>query len=218
MFRVGAVIVGLIASTVAGALVPWAVAHAAGAQPNEWLGLRTGAADGVEARCALGDATGIDRSVSTWVAVGGSRFLDVIQVGAMATPAGHRFFAAYGRGEPGVQGSLYVEVDLGPSDGLPHRFGLLLADDVWHLSIDGETRLRLVDTFRSWPIVSAQVMHEAEGERDDIGGTVERPVVCTHARVVRGTWTRPSWELWGFGPSAATARIDQGVDRFAAWR
>lgn len=218
--RFALTVVAIVGSIVAGALTPIAIANGAPPMPhpNEWLGLRTGAADGVEATCALGGAASSEQSVSTWVAVGGQRFLDVIQIGAKATPFGHRYFAAHGRGEPSRAGSMYVEQDLGPADDGPHTFQLRLAGTAWLLLVDGRERLRVDDAFRTWAVESVQVMHEAEGERDGIGGTPEHPVRCFGARVHRLGWTAAAWQLWGYGPTALTARIQQGLDSFAAWR
>lgn len=218
--RPALVVVTLLASIVVGALTPVLAAAAAPAfaYPNQWLGLRADGGRGASATCALGGSASADRSVSTWVAVGGTAFLDVIQIGAMATPAGRHFFAAYGRGEPGRPGSLYVERNLGPADSLPHTYELRLDGSSWTLAIDGTARLVVDDGFRTWHMRSVQVMTEAEGARDMIGGIDQDPVRCRDARAYMRTWTRPAWMLTGFGPSAASALIDQGLDRFSAVR
>ena len=158
------------------------VGRVSAATTNQWLGLRAEGPTAVAASCALGGATSTDLSVSAWVAVTGSRFLDIIQVGVMVDPAGRHFFVAYGNGEPGTPGSSYVERDLGPADALAHAFRVELNGSEWLLSIDGRVVGRIGDGFRTWPIRSVQVATESEGAGDAIGGTRSQPVWCSRAR------------------------------------
>ena len=223
--RVGRVAVaGAVAAFAAG------VSSASGAPvlpANQWLGLRAEGPAAVAASCALGGAASADRSVSAWVAVTGSRFLDIIQVGVMATPVRRHFFLAYGNGEPGLASSSYVERDLGPADAMAHAFAVELDGSAWLLSIDGRVVGRVGDGFRTWAIRSVQVATESEGVGDVIGGTPLEPVWCARARARTADgsgstrlarWRMPAWQLFGYGPSAARAGIRQAEDGFAAWR
>ena len=95
---------------------------------------------------------------AVWVAETGSAFLDIIQVGAMDGD----LFYAYGRGVPNGAGSLYVERHLGRSGTGAHRYGLVLSQRIWTLTIDGRTVARIADTFRTWRLRATQVMSEGE--------------------------------------------------------
>ena len=194
-------------------------ATASGATPaNDWIGILAPASAGSRATCSLGGAVGVDVSSSVWVAVAGGNFLDIVQVGAQVTPDGRRFFAAYGRGTPHGPDSLYVEEDLGPADARSHAYEVSLVDAEWTFSIDGAVRLTVPDTFRTWQARWTEVATETSGRDDLLGGTKLRPVACSGARALHGTWQTESWAFFGYGAKAAAARSRFGSDRFAIWR
>lgn len=186
--------------------------------PNSWIGIRTDPCSGVLARCSIGSATAAEQSTLVWAGVGGTRLLDVVQIGTKVTPSGVRFFAAYGCGSPEASGSLYVERDLGPADRLFHKFTVQLIGDAWSLSVDGRTRLVVPDTFRTWSIRSTQVMHENEGAADELGGTRSNPVRCSESHVFVNGWTHATWSFGGYGPKAMATRSRFGPDWFEVWR
>ena len=220
--RIAAAILALILALAAGLVVPMIVRahHVANDLPhNDWLGLRADPAPGVLARCALGTARSVDGGTSVWAAVAGEQALDIIQVGARITPDGRRrFFAAWGRGVPNGVGSLYEERDLGATDRNAHKYTVQLINGAWSLSIDGSTRLRVPDTFRTWPMRSSQVQHETESAADPFGGTRANPVKCSRARTYSGAWVLPAWSMVGYGAKAAAAQSAFGRDWFAVWR
>ena len=194
------------------------VAAAATLQPNNFLGLRAAAADSVSAVCSLGAARPEGGSVSVWVGVGGTAFLDIVQVGIVARPRGTRFFAAHGRGSPNGPNSLYVEHDLGPADALPHSLRAALARGTWSFAIDGRVRLTVPDGFRTWPLRTVQVMHETEAATDQMGGTPTNPALCRRARWGNGSPRPGQWQFGGYGSTAASVMCVAGSDWFAAWR
>lgn len=184
---------------------------AAGSQPNNWFGLWGRPGTSVTARCALGGAVGGDVASGVWVAVGGRRYLDIIQIGAIATPGGRRFFAAWGRGTPNAPGSLYVQRDLGRADAREHAFALALRNGVWSLSIDGRIVVTVADTFRDWPVVATEAMAESEGAGDLLGGTTSDPTRCSAQR-------GGPWMIRATGRQAVTAASRFTASSFAVWR
>lgn len=180
-----------------------------GAEPNQYLGLKQfGAVTGVMARCSL---TGVStaKGHSVWAGIGGSAFLDIIQIGAVARPDGsRRWFAAWGRGEPNAPGSAYTERDLGPADTLAHKYTVQLIGGRWALSIDGRTRATVPDTL-GWQVRSAQLQDETEGTGDPLTGAQ-----CSGARVYAGRWTVGTWYPGGSGSLAAVTPMDSGADWF----
>lgn len=190
---------------------------------NRFVYLGTAPAMGVSAYMGLGDAAAtVGGSQSVWVAVGGSHFLDIIQVGAMVHPDGTRhFFAAWGRGVPNGADSLYIERDLGPTDRSWHSYTLTLSGSGgwWSMYIDGVWRLDVSDSFRNWYLGKTTVANEAEPPNARLGGTQSLPAQAQLARVlISGVWRLPatgsygpnSWSVsgqsipastvWTFGP------------------
>lgn len=212
--RITAVLLAIVLAIAAGFLVPTIVRATEPLPHNDWLGLRADPATGVMAHCSLGTAAAVDGGSSVWAAATGEQALDIIQVGARILPGGRRqFFAAWGRGVPNGAGSLYEERDLGPADVGRHKFTVQLIRGSWSLSVDGVTRLRVPDTFRTWPLRAAQVMHETESLADPFGG-----VRCDRARTHSGRWVMPTWSMTGYGAKAAAARATFGADWFRVWR
>jgi hypothetical protein len=192
------------------------------AEPNRFVYLNAPGAVGTRAQIALGAAS---PGQAVFVSVGGSRFLDIIQVGAKVELNGRRhYFAAYGRGIPNGIGSLYVERDLGPVNRSWHRYEVRLSGGTWRFVIDGTIRLRIADTFRDWSLRLNLVADEAE-YGGALGGTTTLPVRIREARVFRGGWTLPafgaygthSWAQGGYRVPAGT-RIAIGRDALTVWR
>ena len=208
-------VLALVLALCAGAVIPYLVKAAL--PTNDWLGLRGPSANGVLARCALGGARSTDVGSSVWAAATGEASLDIIQIGAKVTPQGRHYFVAWGRGEPNAAGSMYEERDLGPVNTLFHKYTVQLIKGSWSLSIDGVTRIRVPDTFRTWVIRSSQVAHETEGTGDPFGGTALKPVQCKVARVNNGGWITPAWSIFGAGSKAAAAKGSFGTDWFKIW-
>ena len=121
---------------------------------------------------------------AVWVAETGYAFLDIIQVGVVDG----ELFYAYGSGTPGVPGSTFREVHLGPSGTGPRRYGLALAAHVWTLRIDDRVVARVPDTFRRWRLHQTQVMAE--------GDLPFGPAAC---RLPVGRWY-----AGGYGPQPLT--------------
>lgn len=220
MIRLAAAVLALLLAIAAGIVVP-TIISARGALPtNDWYGLRYYApVEGTSASCALGAATATAGGSSVWAAVTGWASLDIIQVGARISPNGQRrYFAAWGRGEPGAAGSLYQEADLGPADAGLHRYRVELSGGTWSLWIDGHVRLTVADTFRTWAISWAMVAHETEALPDPFGGTRRYPARCESARMRTGEWVRPLWNLMVVGRKASAARANVGPDYFRVWR
>lgn len=190
---------------------PSEAAAASVSQPNNWFGLSGPPGTSMAAWCALGGTVGADVASGVWVAVGGHRYLDIVQVGAIATPGGRRFFAAWGRGTPFAPGSLYVQRDLGRADARDHAFAIALRHGVWSLSIDGRTVLTVADTFRDWPVVATEAMAESEGAGDLLGGTVSDPTRC---RAQRGG----PWTIRATGRQALGVASRITASSFALWR
>ena len=206
----------IVSSVIAGALVPILLTSAA-LPSNSWIGLKSFAAyDGTLATCSLGAATGTD---SVWSAVTGTASLDIVQVGSLHAATGNRWFAAYGRGEPGATGSAYTQVDLGPdTDSFANKYTVQLIAGSWSFSIDGVTRLRVSDTFRNWTIRAAQVQNEVETV-EPMGGTAAAKTFCVNARAhSTAGWSLPAWSFQGVGPSAGSAATAQGADWFRVWQ
>lgn len=202
--------------------IPLAVLVGAGvalATPsNSWAYLRTGPATGVRAQLALGAAAAQRPGTqNVYVSVGGSRFLDIVQVGARVHADGTRHaFAGWGRGVPNGPGSLYEERDLGPVDRSWHTYELVLINGSWRMSIDGAVVLRVPDRFRDWTIRSAKAAVEAEYQ-PWLGGALAMPARVKAARVYRGAWMLPAWAE-GMAYAPPETRDSWGRDWLRVWR
>jgi len=158
--------------------------------PNRWLFLQADPARGVKAE--------VKSSRLTYVSIGGSQFLDIVQVG---TRYG-RLFAAWGSGIPNDAGSSYTERDLGVSKGW-HTFRVRLRQGIWRLAVDGQVLLRIPDTFRHWKIRSAQAAVETE-----TGGPMSGHI--RRARTYHHGWRLPTWTQHGY--RAGSTPFSAGVD------
>lgn len=184
---------------------------------NRWDYLFADPATGVHAHLALGAATS---GQAVYVSVGGSEFLDIVQVGAKRDAAGRHYFAAWGRGTPNGDGSAYTERNLGAVGTGFHAYALRLVSGIWRMSIDGVSRLRVPDTFRTWTIRSVKAATESE-TGGALGGSEASPARVAGARLWRSSaWRLPSIGYWysgGYRVPAAT-RDTFGADWLAVVR
>jgi len=127
----------------------------------DWIGVKaTGSGAVVGADCDIGQTRG-----SVWAAVGGTQFLDIVQIGTLEG----RYFAAWGSGYPYQPNSYYKQVDLGESTPGPHRYTVWLKPSGWWLYIDQKVRVVVPDDFRRWKVRSRQLQTETNSPADHFG-------------------------------------------------
>jgi hypothetical protein len=202
----------LVLAFVAGfALALFASVVVRGSEPNRWDYLSAAPSTGVHAHLALGSAT-IGQDV--YVSIGGSDFLDIVQVGAKRDSGGRHLYAAWGSGVPGS--GVYIERSLGPVGTGFHAYTLRLSSGVWRFWVDGTLRLTVRDTFRRWHLQSSKAAVESE-TGGALGGTRSNPVRIVGARTWFRSWRVPVWYSGGYRVPSTTADAF-GSDWLSVWR
>ena len=182
---------------------------------NTFVYMHSTSTKGVRADIAIGSGVEWD---NVHVMVGGTGFLDIVQIGVRMTATGPRIFAANGHGNPNEPGSDYREWDLGPTSHGWHTAVVVWDGAHWRLDFNNERKLTLDK--QAWAVRSSRVVAESESPATRLGGTGAYPMRARNARERRlGAWRLPatgsngrnSWNVGGYAVPAAT-RYTFGVD------